>query len=204
MIEGIRSFLGSTAWRMEAPNMFGALHLVLLAAAICFAVLGAVWAKRLDDAVVPFRRDDVQEKTIAISPATTKNTHYSCLGHREHKMAGDIHRYDIDHGTHQHQFIYFAFGGRTGGSHVDRGCLPSSARQRTLAIHGKTLLDILFHLWSYTHGSMPRTQQNRIFLLRALLAGHRDIHPRFPHSNCHHIRNNQNQRRGVEEELKGS
>ena len=50
MIEGIRSFLGSTAWRMEAPKMFGALHLVLLAAAICFAVLGAVWAKRLDDA----------------------------------------------------------------------------------------------------------------------------------------------------------
>ena len=46
----IRAFLESTAWRMEAPKMFGALHLVLLAAAIGFAVLGAVWAKRLDDA----------------------------------------------------------------------------------------------------------------------------------------------------------
>ena len=46
----IRSFLESTAWQMEAPGMFGALHLVLLASAIGLAVWGAVRAKRIDDA----------------------------------------------------------------------------------------------------------------------------------------------------------
>ena len=46
----IRVFLESTAWQMEMPEMFGVLHLILLAAAIGAAVWGAVRAKRLDDA----------------------------------------------------------------------------------------------------------------------------------------------------------
>ena len=47
MCEGLRCILEITAWRMETPQMFGALHLALLSAAVCLPVFGVMRAKRL-------------------------------------------------------------------------------------------------------------------------------------------------------------
>lgn len=49
-INVLNRLLEYTAWRMDAPRMYGPFHLIISAVMICLAVIGALWAKRLSDA----------------------------------------------------------------------------------------------------------------------------------------------------------